>query len=78
MDHRRLNFNDVNVCVLLSYSDKNMPLKPKKEWVHMNVLEPEKLEWMKDLPAPRKKATKKVSGQFENIVISLATLGFFF
>lgn len=38
-----------------------MPLKPRKEWVHMNVLEAEKLEWMKDLPTPRKKGTKKVS-----------------
>lgn len=32
----------------------------------MNVLEPEKLEWMKDLPAPRKKGTKKVGGHFKN------------
>lgn len=78
MDHKRLNFNDLNVRALFSCLDDNMPLMPKKEWVNMNVLEPEKMEWMKDLPAPRKKATKKVSGQFENKVISLATQGFFF
>uniref|UniRef100_A0A665VSB0 RNA polymerase II associated protein 1 n=1 Tax=Echeneis naucrates TaxID=173247 RepID=A0A665VSB0_ECHNA len=34
-------------------------VKPKKEWVHMDKLEPEKLKWMRDLPAPRKKDTKK-------------------
>lgn len=26
----------------------------------MNKLEPEKLEWMRDLPAPRKRGTRKV------------------
>lgn len=39
--------------------DEHVPVKPKKEWVHMNVVEPEKLKWMKDLPAPRKKGTNK-------------------
>uniref|UniRef100_A0A8C9YM37 RNA polymerase II associated protein 1 n=1 Tax=Sander lucioperca TaxID=283035 RepID=A0A8C9YM37_SANLU len=34
-------------------------LKPQKEWVHMDKLEPEKLEWMRDLPSPRRKGTKK-------------------
>lgn len=69
MDLRRLNLHFLlNVRVLFSYSDENMPLKPKKEWVHMNVLEPEKLEWMKDLPTPRKKGTKKVSWQFKKAI----------
>lgn len=27
----------------------------------MDKLEPEKLEWMRDLPAPRKRGTKKVT-----------------
>lgn len=39
-------------------------MKPQKEWVHMNKLEPEKLEWMRDLPAPRRKGTKKVGRYF--------------
>ncbi|KAI5616829.1 RNA polymerase II-associated protein 1, partial [Silurus asotus] len=34
-------------------------IKPEKEWLHMDKLEPEKLEWMRDLPAPRKRGTKK-------------------
>ncbi|KAM9842185.1 RNA polymerase II-associated protein 1 [Aulostomus maculatus] len=34
-------------------------VKPQKEWVHMDKLEPEKLEWMRDLPAPRKTGTKQ-------------------
>uniref|UniRef100_A0A667YFU6 RNA polymerase II associated protein 1 n=1 Tax=Myripristis murdjan TaxID=586833 RepID=A0A667YFU6_9TELE len=36
-----------------------LPVKPQKEWVHMDKLEPEKLEWTRDLPAPRRKGTKK-------------------
>ncbi|XP_041809436.1 RNA polymerase II-associated protein 1 [Chelmon rostratus] len=36
-----------------------LPVKPQKEWVHMNKLEREKLEWIGDLPAPRRKGTKK-------------------
>ncbi|KAK9533712.1 hypothetical protein VZT92_008813 [Zoarces viviparus] len=40
-------------------TEKELLLKPQKEWVHMDKLEPEKLEWMRDLPAPRRKGTKK-------------------
>uniref|UniRef100_H3DIW6 RNA polymerase II associated protein 1 n=1 Tax=Tetraodon nigroviridis TaxID=99883 RepID=H3DIW6_TETNG len=36
-----------------------LPVRPQKDWVHMDKLEPEKLEWMRDLPSPRKKGTKK-------------------
>ncbi|XP_069574258.1 RNA polymerase II-associated protein 1 [Brachyistius frenatus] len=39
--------------------EEDLPVKPQKEWVHMDKLEPEKLEWMRDLPAPRRKGTKK-------------------
>ncbi|CAJ1073547.1 RNA polymerase II-associated protein 1 [Xyrichtys novacula] len=42
-----------------SVTEKDLPVKPQKDWVHMNKLEPEKLEWMRDLPAPRRKGTKK-------------------
>ncbi|XP_047467804.1 RNA polymerase II-associated protein 1 [Mugil cephalus] len=38
---------------------EDLPVRPQKQWVHMDKLEPEKLEWMKDLPAPRRKGTKK-------------------
>ncbi|KAM3594246.1 uncharacterized protein V6R79_004737 [Siganus canaliculatus] len=38
---------------------KDLPLKPQKDWIHMDKLEPDKLEWMRDLPAPRRKGTKK-------------------
>ncbi|XP_020569360.1 RNA polymerase II-associated protein 1 isoform X1 [Oryzias latipes] len=40
-------------------TEVELPVKPQKEWVHMDKLEPEKLEWMKDLPPPRKKGTEK-------------------
>lgn len=50
-------------CVCMNI-EKDLPVKPQKEWVHMNKLEPEKLEWMRDLPAPRKKGTKKVGRCF--------------
>uniref|UniRef100_A0A4W3K724 RNA polymerase II associated protein 1 n=1 Tax=Callorhinchus milii TaxID=7868 RepID=A0A4W3K724_CALMI len=41
------------------FTEDNLPFKPEKNWVHMHVPEPEKLEWMKDLPKPRKRKTKK-------------------
>ncbi|NXU52130.1 RPAP1 protein, partial [Turnix velox] len=40
-------------------TDDDLPVKPKKEWVHMDNVEFEKLEWMKDLPSPQQKKTKK-------------------
>lgn len=39
--------------------ESDLPVKPHKDWVHMDKLEPEKLEWMKDLPPPRKKGTNE-------------------
>ncbi|KAM9709096.1 RNA polymerase II-associated protein 1 [Menidia menidia] len=42
-----------------SVTEEELPVKPQKEWVHMDKLEPEKLEWMRDLPAPRRRGTKK-------------------
>uniref|UniRef100_A0A8C5N5T0 RNA polymerase II associated protein 1 n=1 Tax=Gouania willdenowi TaxID=441366 RepID=A0A8C5N5T0_GOUWI len=38
---------------------KVLPVNPQKEWVHMDKVESEKLEWMSDLPAPRRKGTEK-------------------
>ncbi|XP_043404013.1 RNA polymerase II-associated protein 1 isoform X9 [Chelonia mydas] len=40
----------------------DLPIKPQKEWIHMNNVEFEKLEWIKDLPHPRQKRTKKRAG----------------
>lgn len=47
------------MCVCVN-AEEVLPVKPQKDWVNMDRLEPEKLEWMRDLPAPRKKGTKKV------------------
>ncbi|XP_063145987.1 RNA polymerase II-associated protein 1 [Candoia aspera] len=40
-------------------ADDDLPVKPQKEWVHMNNVEFEKLEWMKDLPPLRQRKTRK-------------------
>lgn len=53
------------------HSEVELPVKPQKEWVHMDKLEPEKLEWMKDLPPPRKKGTEKVNEQFRQFCSDL-------
>uniref|UniRef100_A0A8C3G6L8 RNA polymerase II associated protein 1 n=1 Tax=Cyclopterus lumpus TaxID=8103 RepID=A0A8C3G6L8_CYCLU len=56
------NFPLENMISLLPFcvnSEMDLLLKPQKEWVHMDKLEPEKLEWMRDLPAPKRKGTKK-------------------
>lgn len=50
------------VCVRAN-AEEVLPVRPQKDWVHMDKVEPEKLEWMRDLPAPRKKGTKKVEKQ---------------
>nr|XP_055027722.1 RNA polymerase II-associated protein 1 isoform X1 [Misgurnus anguillicaudatus] len=39
--------------------EDELPIKPQKEWLHMDKLEPEKLEWTRDLPPPKKQSTKK-------------------
>ncbi|XP_073683087.1 RNA polymerase II-associated protein 1 [Garra rufa] len=38
---------------------EELPVKPQQEWLHMDTVEPEKLEWTRDLPAPRNQNTKK-------------------
>ncbi|XP_056151875.1 RNA polymerase II-associated protein 1 [Lampris incognitus] len=40
-------------------TEEELPIKPQKEWVHMDKVELEKLEWTRDLPAPRRKGTMK-------------------
>ncbi|KAM3918262.1 RNA polymerase II-associated protein 1 [Leptodactylus fuscus] len=42
-----------------SLSVDDLPVKPQKEWVHMDSVEFEKLEWIRDLPQNRQKKTKK-------------------
>lgn len=40
-------------------TEEELPIQPQKEWLHMDKVEQEKLEWTRDLPAPRKQSTKK-------------------
>uniref|UniRef100_A0A671N8Z7 RNA polymerase II-associated protein 1-like n=1 Tax=Sinocyclocheilus anshuiensis TaxID=1608454 RepID=A0A671N8Z7_9TELE len=40
-------------------TEEELPIKPQKEWLHMDKVEPEKLEWTRDLPAPREQSTNK-------------------
>ncbi|XP_076834732.1 RNA polymerase II-associated protein 1 isoform X2 [Brachyhypopomus gauderio] len=51
--------DETEAAIQPPFSMDELPVKPQKEWVHMDKLEPEKLEWMRDLPAPRRRATKK-------------------
>lgn len=54
----------LSVCVCVrANAEEVLPVRPQKDWVHMDKVEPEKLEWMRDLPAPRKKGTKKVENK---------------
>uniref|UniRef100_A0A8D0G6W3 RNA polymerase II associated protein 1 n=1 Tax=Sphenodon punctatus TaxID=8508 RepID=A0A8D0G6W3_SPHPU len=39
--------------------EDDLPVKPEKEWIHMDSVEFDKLKWMKDLPQPRRRRTKK-------------------
>ncbi|XP_075049158.1 RNA polymerase II-associated protein 1 isoform X2 [Mixophyes fleayi] len=38
---------------------EDLPVKPQKEWVHMDTVEFEKLAWTKGLPQTKQKKTKK-------------------
>lgn len=40
-------------------TEEELPIKPQKVWLHMDKVEPEKLEWTRDLPAPSRLSTKK-------------------
>lgn len=57
----------VSWCVNMGVNSvEDLPVKPQKDWVHMDKLELEKLEWMRDLPSPRKRGTKKVRRDFSS------------
>lgn len=43
----------------MEIAEVDLPIKPQKEWIHMDSVELEKLEWTKDLPHPRQRRTKK-------------------
>ncbi|KAL7992433.1 hypothetical protein Chor_016689 [Crotalus horridus] len=53
----RLNLLSVPRAVIAE--DGALPVKPQKEWVHMDNVEFEKLEWTKDLPLLRQNKIKK-------------------
>ncbi|KAJ8291132.1 hypothetical protein GJAV_G00021740 [Gymnothorax javanicus] len=38
---------------------EELPVQPQKEWLHMDKLEAEKLEWLRDLPPPRRRGTER-------------------
>ncbi|XP_052009874.1 RNA polymerase II-associated protein 1 [Xyrauchen texanus] len=40
-------------------TEDELPIKLQKEWLHMDKVEPEKLEWTRDLPPPMRQSTKK-------------------
>jgi len=46
------------VVHLLTYSRVDLPVKPSRDWVHMDHVESEKLAWIKDLPPPSAGDTK--------------------
>ncbi|XP_060117365.1 RNA polymerase II-associated protein 1 [Heteronotia binoei] len=46
-------------CIRMDVTGGDLPLKPQKEWLHMDIVEFEKLEWMKDLSHPRQRKTRK-------------------
>lgn len=52
-------YEDGQLLVQSPISEEELPIRPQKEWVHMDKVEPEKLEWTRDLPAPKRSSTKK-------------------
>uniref|UniRef100_A0A8C9W6H4 RNA polymerase II associated protein 1 n=1 Tax=Scleropages formosus TaxID=113540 RepID=A0A8C9W6H4_SCLFO len=69
----RYFFGCIHVYSLFVVTEDELPVKPEKGWLHMDKLEPEKLEWMRDLPASRKRSTKKAMQarfNFDGVLIS--------
>ncbi|XP_019647919.1 PREDICTED: RNA polymerase II-associated protein 1-like [Branchiostoma belcheri] len=44
---------------------EQVPIQPSKDWLNMDVVEHEKLEWMKDLPAPKPGDNKGKVARFD-------------
>uniref|UniRef100_S4RLV8 RNA polymerase II associated protein 1 n=1 Tax=Petromyzon marinus TaxID=7757 RepID=S4RLV8_PETMA len=45
-----------------------LPIKPQKEWMHMDKVESEKMEWMRELPKPspkRRKTKQEMQARFD-------------
>ncbi|XP_056446930.1 RNA polymerase II-associated protein 1 isoform X2 [Gadus chalcogrammus] len=58
-EEEELDQEDEEPSPLPPITEEDLPLKPEKQWVHMGKLEPDKLEWTRDLPGPRRKGTQK-------------------
>nr|XP_033807986.1 RNA polymerase II-associated protein 1 isoform X2 [Geotrypetes seraphini]XP_033807987.1 RNA polymerase II-associated protein 1 isoform X2 [Geotrypetes seraphini] len=43
----------------MELTEEDIPVKPQKDWIHMDTVEFEKLEWMKDLPQSRQGRMRK-------------------
>ncbi|XP_064621420.1 RNA polymerase II-associated protein 1-like [Lineus longissimus] len=49
----------------LSHSAEDLPVKPKKNWMNMDKIEYDKLEWMKELPKPSADSEKGQQARFD-------------
>lgn len=58
--------------IYLFYTEEELPVRALKEWIHMDKVELEKLEWTRDLPAPRRSSTKKVQTRKPGDVVKLS------
>ena len=50
--------DDRFISSFVSTDTVELPLKVEKSWLHMDKVEYDKLEWMKDLPKPQAGDTK--------------------
>lgn len=41
------------IVILVFYYSGDLPFAVDKDWVHMDMVESDKLAWLKDLPPPR-------------------------
>ena len=55
-----------------------LPIEIDSKWVHMNNIEREKLEWMKDLPKPSAQRTEWVMTLYDIIDRKILSLSFSF
>ena len=68
------------ICMVSSFlfpDEEDLPVKPSKDWVHMDVVENEKLAWMKKLPPPKADSSKVEIKKILKIVALFAEFHYF-
>ncbi|KAJ8308079.1 hypothetical protein KUTeg_012953 [Tegillarca granosa] len=66
-DHMECEVKEKEMENISDIDDIEIPVKPNKDWVHMDNIEYDKLTWMKDLPKPMTGDNKRAGYTLEEL-----------